>query len=164
MVDGDCNALTRRPIRIDDKTKPEEIAAELRERLEALLAFHNGLAPTAEGWRDLALALALQYEPAFQIETPVDRTGRSGSGGKPAMKTFILKSAMSAEIRNGKTAQQAARTVAARLGVAVGTARNAPSRKGTTPDAVRRIKYTRVAEGALREAASQLSRSTCVKE
>jgi hypothetical protein len=152
-------ALGRPPIRIDDQTTPETIEAEMRERLEALLASHNGTEPTPEGWRDLALALALRYEPAFQIETPVDRTGRSGIGGRPAEWTnFLVRSAIKAELRKGaKSERAAAKIVAPRFGITQKTAQNIMS-VSSPPDTLRRSKYEWVAENAALAAAKGMSR------
>jgi hypothetical protein len=153
-----ADALDRPPVRIDDETSPESLQVELTERLKGLLASHNGLKPTAEGWRALALALALQHEPAFAIETPVDRTGRSGSGGRPAgWNAFFRRSMMRAEMRKGKTQTQAAKIVARRTGDAVGTVMNSLTQKSAQPDFLRRAPYERKAEKAMEMAAASLS-------
>lgn len=90
-----AETLSTPPLRVDDATTSESLQGELAERLRALLASHNGLEPTAEGWRALALALALEHEPAFQIETPVDR---STLGGRPVgLNDFMLRSMLKAE-------------------------------------------------------------------
>ncbi len=149
-------ALRRPPIRIDDETTPEMIEAEIRERLQALLAAHNGLEPTLEGWRELALALALQYEPAFQIETPADR---DSMGGRPAGWTgFAVRSAMKAELRRGaKSERAAAKVVGPRFGISPKTAQNLMTTP-SAPDEIRRLKYETMAQKAATMAAARLSR------
>jgi hypothetical protein len=150
--------LGRGPIAVDDGTTEEGLVAEMTERLAALLASHNGLEPTAEGWRQLALELALKYEPAFCIETPVDRTGRSGIGGRPVgWQTFTLRSLMRAEMRKGLNQKDAARKVARRTGKAVGTLNNIFSRKAPAPDSMRRARFEWKAERAAASAARRLS-------
>jgi hypothetical protein len=149
--------LSRPPIQIDDRTTPDSIKAELRERLEALLASHNGLEPTFEGWRDLALALALRYEPAFQIETPADR---DSLGGRPAgWIGFSVRSAMKAELRKGaKSARAAAKIVGPRFGLTPKRAENMMSAPRSAPDPMRRRKYELVVEKACAMAAGKVSR------
>lgn len=152
--------LSRGPIRVDDSTEEAKLEAELGERLEALLAAHM-LEPTADGWRALALALACEHEPSFAVETPVDR---SSLGGRPTngYGNFILRSLMKQEMRADAGPERgaqsrAAKVVAKKYGVAVGTANNAMSRKGSTPDSVRRAPYLRKAERALSAAARKMS-------
>lgn len=150
--------LSRAPMPVGDGISDEDLAAEMAERLKALLASHNGLEPTAEGWRQLALELALQHEPAFQIETPVDRTGRSGIGGRPVgWQTFTLRSLMRAEMRKGASQKEAARKVARRTGKAAGTLNNVLSRKAQAPDSMRRAPFEWKAERAATLAARKLS-------
>lgn len=153
MNDWITETLSRPPLRVDDSTTPGSLQAELSERLEALLASHNGLDATAEGWRALALALALKHEPAFQIKTDVDR-----KAGRPAgLGTFFLRSMMRSEIRKGKTQSQAAKVVARRTKPTPGTLNNLFSRKASAPDSFRREKYESKAREALRVAADALS-------
>ncbi len=152
------DTLMRDPIAVNDDTDPTDLALEMEARLSALLASHNGLAPDAEGWRDLALALAMEYHPAFRIETPVDRVGRSGIGGRPGgWSTFVLRSKMKAEMGKGLTKAAAAKVVSRNLGIAVGTAKNAFTRKSQAPDSLRRMKYEIKALGAIKRAATNLS-------
>ncbi|APG09884.1 hypothetical protein BKD09_16250 [Bradyrhizobium japonicum] len=155
-----ADTLACPPIQIDDRTTPDSIEAELRERLEALLASHNGLEPTLEGWRDLALALALRHEPAFQIETPADRMGRSGIGGRPAGWTgFTVRSAVKAELRRGAKSQRvAAKVVAERFGLSLSRVQNIMSERPSPPDVLRRRKYELVVEKACAMAAKKVSR------
>ncbi|MFC6486943.1 hypothetical protein [Nitratireductor sp. GCM10026969] len=156
MSNWHTEVLSRPPIRIDDSTTADSIVAEFAERLEALLAAHNGLEATADGWRDLALALALEYEPAFQIETPADR---ESLGGRPAgWSSFILRSSMKAEMRAGNTLSQAAKIVSKKLGVTEGTARNAFSRKSSAPDSLKRQPYEIKAEKAIHSASQDITK------
>ena len=155
--------LGRAPIAVADGTTEDELAAEMAERLSALLKSENGLEPTAEGWRQLALKLALKYEPAFQIETPEDRTGDSGMGGRPVgMGNFVLRSRMKAQIRTGKTQAEAARAVAkeSKGRITFKTANNALSRKSQAPDSLRRAPFEWKAERAMRAAAAKLSQES----
>ncbi|WP_461319677.1 hypothetical protein [Bradyrhizobium barranii] len=155
--DSGGEALSRPPLRIDDSTTPESLEVELQERLEALLASHNGLEPTLEGWRDLALALALRHEPAFQIETPVDR---DSMGGRPARWTgFTVRSAVKAELRKGAKSQRAAAKVVAEMfGLSLSRVQNIMSDPPSPPDVLRRRKYELVVEMAGAIAAKKVSR------
>lgn len=150
-------ALGRPPLRIDDSTTPDSLEVELQERLEALLASHNGMEPTLDGWRGLALALALQHEPAFQIETPADR---DSMGGRPAGWTgFTIRSAVKAEMRKGAKSQRAAaKIVATRVGLSLSRVQNIMSEPPSPPDVLRRRKYELIAEKALASAAQKVSR------
>ncbi len=155
MSDWISETLSRPPLRVADETTSDSLQSELGERLEALLASHNGLEPDAAGWRALALALALKHEPAFQIETPVDR---SSLGGRPiGFGEFILRSMLRSEVRSGNSQSQAAKIVAGRVDQKAGTLNNLFSRKAAIPDSVRREKYRLVAEKALQGAARSLS-------
>lgn len=156
MSDWIVETLSRPPLRVADDTTPDLLHAELAERLEALLASHNGLEPNAEGWRALALALALKHEPAFQIETPVDR---ETLGGRPiGFGDFILRSMLHSEVRAGKSKSQAAKTVSRRTDQKAASLNNLFSRKASVPDSVRREKYESKASEALKAAAVSLSR------
>jgi hypothetical protein len=149
--------LQRGPIRIMDETSVEGLVDEMAERLEALLRSYNGLEPTAEGWRQLALELALKYDPAFKIETPVDR---ESIGGRPVgMSGFILRSRMKSEMRKGKSQAEAARSIAkqSKGKIAAKTATNSLSRKAEAPDFMRRAPYEWKADSAMRAAARKLS-------
>lgn len=152
--------LARPPIRIKDDTSEEELSHQLAERLEALLESRNGLTPTPDGWRDLALALALEYVPAFQIETPADRTGRSGRMGRPVgFKTFALRSRMNQEMQSGLSQAQAAKKIErlSKGGTKAKTAQNAMSRSAN-PDLLKRLRYESAASRAALAAARKLSR------
>lgn len=154
------DVLDRKPIQVSDDTRAEDIQEEFAERLLALLDSHNGLEPTADGWRRLALELALKHEPAFKIETPADREGRSGIGGRPAgWSNFIQRSAVKQELRNnpGISMRAAAKKAARRTGIDEGTLRNALSRKPSPPDDWRIMRYRIVAERAALLAAQEVS-------
>ena len=64
------------PIILDENTSQEELTGALEERLDALLECYFCEA-TAEGWKDLALKLALEHcsggVRAMEVRTPVDR-------------------------------------------------------------------------------------------
>lgn len=156
-VPGWVGVLQRGPIRVMDDTSPESLANEMAERLEALLQSHNGLEPTAEGWRQLALELALKYDPAFELETPVDR---KSIGGRPVgMGGFILRSQMKSEMRKGKNQSEAARVIArqSKGKITAKTAAQALSRNAPAPDFMRRAPYEWRADNAMRAAARKLS-------
>ncbi|WP_439628239.1 hypothetical protein [Shinella sp.] len=152
-----AEALGRGPIPVTEHTDEGELAEEMAERLDALLRSLNGLGPTAEGWRELALELALRYEPLFRIETPEDR---ESLGGRPVgMANFSLRSRMKAEMRKGKSQAEAARTIAkeSRGEITFKTANNVLSRKAQAPDFIRRMPYESKAARAIRAAAKRLS-------
>lgn len=152
--------LGRGPMRILSDTKAEDLVLEMADRLEALMTAHNGLHPTAEGWRQLAIELALQYEPAFQIETPVDRTGKSGAGGRPSgWRNFSARSAMKQELRNnpGISNREAARRVAKRTGWNENTLKDVLSKPASPPDAMRLLPYQILRSRAAEMAALQVS-------
>jgi hypothetical protein len=162
MTEWIVETLSRKPLRVADDTAVDDITIEFEERLEALLAA-NHLDATADGWRKLALLLAMLHEPAFAIETPADR---STLGGRPAaMGNFIARSLMKQEIRaieaetgvkRGAQAK-AAKVVADKLGISEGTANNSVSRAPVQTDAQRRAPYQHKAEAALAIAAERLS-------
>lgn len=152
-----AEVLGRGPMPVTEHTDEEELVAEMAERLDALLRSHNGLEPTADGWRQLALELALKYEPLFKIETPEDR---ESLGGRPVgMGNFILRSRMKAEMRKGKTQAEAARTIEKETKgkITFKTANNVLTRKAQAPDFIRRMPYESKAARAIRVAAEKLS-------
>jgi hypothetical protein len=154
---GWAEVLGRGPMEVTEHTDEEKLEAEMVERLDALFRSHNGLEPTADGWRQLALELALKYEPLFKIETPEDR---SSLGGRPVgMGNFILRSKVKAEIRKGKSQAEAARTVAKNSGggISFKTANNVLSRKAQASDGMRRLPHEWKADRAMRRAAEKLS-------
>lgn len=133
------------------------LTEEFGERLKALLAIHQ-CEPTAEGWRSLALALAREYEPAFQIETGQERAGKDGKAGRPAGRTFLLRSAMKAEMRRtGGTAKAAAEVVSKKFGVSVSHAQNVMSRKAVKPDFLAGAKEKWKVDRALKAAAEAIT-------
>ncbi|MBB3978895.1 hypothetical protein GGQ64_004130 [Rhizobium azooxidifex] len=149
--------LGRGPIRVTELTDENELATEMGERLDALLKSHNGLEPNATGWRQLALELALKYDPLFRIDTPDDR---SNTGGRPVgMGNFMLRSRMKANMRGGQSQAEAARTISkqSKGEISFKTANNALSRKGQAPDFMRRWPHEWKADRAMRLAAAKLS-------
>ncbi|KQV33121.1 hypothetical protein ASE37_18845 [Rhizobium sp. Root268] len=151
------DVLQRGPIAVTEHTSEEDLAVEMAERLDALLRSHNGLRPTAEGWRQLALELALKYEPLFTIETPVDR---DSMGGRPVgMGNFLLRSRMKAEMRKGASQAEAARRIEkeSKGETSFKTANNSLSRKGQAPDFMRRWTHEWKAQRAILAAAKNLS-------
>lgn len=150
--------LSRPPIRVLDDVEPEHIVAEMKERLEALMACHNGCEPTEDGWRRLALALALKHEPVFAIETPADRSGRSGAAGaQPTAKTLIYRAQMKAKMAEGLNPRQAALALARNSKVSARTLENAMSRKSKSRGIFGRQPYEIKAEKALILAAESMS-------
>jgi hypothetical protein len=64
-----AKVLKRARMRVAGEDSPQRFARELEERLGALLGV-NGCAATNEGWRTLAIRLALRHEKAFQTNLP----------------------------------------------------------------------------------------------
>lgn len=175
--DWKIEVLSRPPLRVDGDTAPESLQAELTERLEALLASYNGLEPTAEGWRALALALALKHEPAFRIKTPVDRASRNGRlVARVGFETFRLRSKMKAlmgkyraqRYDEGKIRWLAAGALSRQeKGMTRKKAYDlvAPERpRGGSPryqnaDFIRRMEFEKIAEKSMALAASVLSQN-----
>lgn len=152
--------LGRPPMRVTSDMKAEDLVPQMEERIEALMTAHNGLYPTAEGWRQLAIELALQYEPAFRIETPVDRTGKSGAGGRPAgWRNFSDRSAMKQELRKnpGISIREAARRLAKRTGRSEATLKDVLSKPPSPPDAMRLMPYNNLRVRAAEMAALRVS-------
>lgn len=157
MSDYPHDVLARRPIRISDETKVGDLVPEMRERIGALLNLY-GCEASLEGWRKLALTLAMAHEPAFKLETPADRTGsRSGIGGRPvSMETFRLRSEWSKEMNAGGSERAIAARLEKRLGIPAETIRSRVRRKQPMPDSMSRAAYTVMAEYALADAAETL--------
>lgn len=152
--------LGRPPIRIMSDTKAEDLVSEMTERLEALMAAHIGVEPTADGWRQLAIELALEHEPAFRIETPVDRLGKSGAGGRPSgWRNFMDRTAMKQELRNnpGISNREAARRIAKRTGRKESTLKDVLSKPASPPDAMRILPYKITRDRAAEMAAKYMS-------
>ena len=164
MSDDDSQGpLFREPISITDETTAEDLTEEIEERLSALLSYYNCDA-SPEGWRDLALRLALEHEPAMKIETPADR--KPGKGGRePGFAPLMWRSAMRAEMRKGATGAAAARTVRKRFAKnpklpGIGRLKNlASSAAIAQPRILARARYVWVAEAAARAAADRLGLS-----
>lgn len=163
MSDYPYDVLARPPIRIDDSTVATDLVPEMQDRLEALMESY-GCDGTDEGWRKLAISLALRHEAAFKVETPVDRTGRSGKGGAPiGMQRFRIRSEVAKERKAGVSKRkagvserEAARRVAERLGMNEHTVRSALGGGPSGSDEMRRYNYLIVAEAALVRAAERV--------
>lgn len=155
MSDDQNDPLARPPLRVDDETSVADLVPELQDRLGALLELH-GCDAAAEGWQKLALALAIQHEPAFMIETPADRTGRSGAGGRPVgMQTWRLRHEWLKEMKGGGSERAIASRLEKRLGIKAETIRSAV-RRDAKSDKMRRADYVVIAQAALRAAAEAL--------
>lgn len=98
--------LKRPPIEVTNRTHPDDLARDLEERIRALLEVYD-CSPTAGGWRDLALKLALDYEPAFKVMTPVDRIP-GAPGGAPPGERFWDYFAMSVMVDEHKISDREA--------------------------------------------------------
>ncbi len=157
MSDYPHDVLARDPIRVSDETKVEDLVPEMRERIEALLDLY-GCDASLEGWRKLALSLALEHVPTFKLETPADRTGsRSGIGGRPVtMETFRLRGEWLKEMDGGGSERAIAARLEKRLGIPAETIRGRVRRKQPMPDSMHRATYTVIAEHALADAAKTL--------
>jgi hypothetical protein len=85
------------PITFDENTPPGDLAAALEERLEGLLSLYN-VEPTPEGWKTLALRLALDHAIAgkkvMEVRTPVDHDS-SGPGRPPEPQQWAWIAAIS---------------------------------------------------------------------
>jgi hypothetical protein len=97
--------LKRPPIDLQS-ISDSDLEDELEERIGALLSFY-GCEATAEGWRGLALKLALKHEPMLKIITPADRV--PGAGGREPEETFrylfMLNNARKKYKSNAETAK-----------------------------------------------------------
>lgn len=151
-----------KPIRILDKTSDEELAAAMAERLAFVFELYQ-FEPTPDGWRELALRLALKHEPALHIETPFDR--QPGGGAEPTIDAFIYRSAMVAATKRLGTAKAASEEVSKKFPDAPSPAalRNlvtpAGRRKAQGPRQWRLDPYEMRAFQALSRAAALLARS-----
>lgn len=149
--------LGRSPIRIDGYTDETALTEEMTERLDALLQSNNCDA-SPEGWRDLAIALALKHEPAFKIETPVDRTGQSGAGGRPVdWKPWIMRQMMRQATKKFGSRKEAGKRLARKHSPSAKTFENMLSREQPLPDDMRRWDFEWKADRAIRKAAQHLS-------
>jgi hypothetical protein len=156
MSDPDDETLSRDPVRISDDTSIKDVVPEMRERLEALMDLY-GCDASLEGWRKLALTLAMAHEPAFRVETPADRTGASGLGGRPiGMKRFHIRSVATKYFNAGLGVRESARRTAKDLDMEFGTVLSAFYDKGSGSDDMRRHMYLHTARTALEDAADQV--------
>lgn len=160
MTDYPHDVLARKPVQIGDETKVDDLVPEMRERIGALLDLY-GCDDSLEGWRALALALAMAHEPVFRLETPADRTGRSGLGGRPVTmekwsKTLKHRQEWTKESEKGGTWRAVERRAAKRLDITEGAFRASVRSKGKLPDVMLRANYTVVAKSALERAAETL--------
>jgi hypothetical protein len=103
-------ALARAPIRVLDATTPQDITDEMQVRLDAVLRMYE-CTPTPEGWRQLALKLALAHEPALRTETPVDRQ-KGEAGAEPSSDRFFLLWRLNSAKKRLGSAAAAAREIA----------------------------------------------------
>ncbi|BBF93425.1 hypothetical protein [Blastochloris tepida] len=71
--------LTAGPIPVTSEATVDDLAAIIAPRLEALMRVY-GAEPTPEGWRRLAIGLALSHEPSLRMwgvhDRPHDEPGR----------------------------------------------------------------------------------------
>jgi|GEM_PF-6170221 len=153
--------MSRKSMVIDDHTNVDDITKEMSERLEALLTVYNGCEANEDGWRRLAVQLALEFHPLFKVQTPADRDQQ---GGKPVgMENFIRRSMMNAELKKGGSQRAAAKKVSKRLegsdGLEASPKRleNLMSAKSAPPDEWAVIPYKIKAEKAAISAAEGLS-------
>lgn len=158
--------LGKKPIRVLDSTPDDVLTDAMEERLTAIMRRY-GCEPTPEGWRELALTLALSHEPALRIETPVDR--RHGEGGaEPTIEPFIWRSKMASAMKRlgskkaaaeylSKTAPNAPSTAALQNLVTPAAMQKAKATGG--PRQWRRDRYELRAETALRRAAVRIEES-----
>lgn len=148
--------MSREPMTINDDTDMDELTDEMSERLEAVMATYNGCEPTLDGWRKLAMAIALDYHPLFKIVTPVDLKHKKG-GAKVGFENVARKSAMKAEMKDGATQRQVAEKLAKKFNVTAKTLENLMKRKAPSPDVMTRTTYVLKAERALEQASIEQS-------
>ena len=102
--------LSRAPIAIEETVSDGALAIELLERLGALLeSYHCDATP--EGWRNLALRLAIKHEPGLRIELPIDRD-RAINDRERSANVWANAVALRRQIEDGADTQERA---AARL-------------------------------------------------
>lgn len=78
----EAEVLSAGPLKINDKTRDEDLVAALDKRLDALLSIYD-IQPTPDGWRQLALEL-LAYQSAqksswIEVRTPYNRGSNPGA-------------------------------------------------------------------------------------
>ncbi|MTW16616.1 hypothetical protein GJ689_10405 [Rhodoplanes serenus] len=85
--------LSAGPIPVTGEATADDLAAVIKPRLEALLRVY-GAAPTAEGWRALAIGLAIAYERALSMrgvaDVPASEPGRRGDTGRLKLGRTLL--------------------------------------------------------------------------
>jgi hypothetical protein len=85
-----ADILAKGPLKID-KLTPAELQAEYETRLRALLDSY-GAENTFDGWRDVAINLAIRLHPAFKVQKrrmlPV--SGRPKSGNRWFWRQAVL--------------------------------------------------------------------------
>jgi hypothetical protein len=117
-----CARVLERPP-IDIEAMPDaDLETELAERLTALLEAYRCEA-TPEGWRTLAIKLALEHERGLKIITPVDRKPRQG-GRETETESWTHLLMLNQERKKCRTNAEAAKAVHKMLG---GKRRGAPS-------------------------------------
>jgi hypothetical protein len=110
----DCvRVLERGPIELNESTSDADLVPELEERLRALLEKYV-CEPTTEGWRRLAIELALRYEPGLKIITPVDRRTRE-AGREPKVEAWGYLLMLNQERKKQPSNVEAARAVHRKL-------------------------------------------------
>jgi hypothetical protein len=94
-----ANVFDEDPLELNEKTDIEAFVASLERRLDALLQLH-GCSPTPDGWRTLALKLALGFtlngknlknKNPLKIITPKTRERKGSGRPKGPMSEFWIK-------------------------------------------------------------------------
>lgn len=185
-----AKVLKRRPIRVAGEGDAQRFARELEERLDALLGVH-GCSPTHEGWRTLAVRLALEHEKAFKTNLPPPEK-RKGAPAKPdryiwrhqVMKTARRSAGLKQDPATGEwppiprgALQDAAKTVHRELQAAahaakrrgekplhvpsVGTLANLPSKPVPFPEVWDKVDAVMIEYAALEAAERLEARRDC---
>lgn len=88
--------LNAGPIPVTGETTADDLTAAIKPRLAALLRVY-GAAPTAEGWRALAIGLALARERALSMrgvaDVPASEPGRRGDTARLKLGRALLREA-----------------------------------------------------------------------
>lgn len=154
--------MLRPELTIKKNTTSDDLNGEMEERLAAVLrayGFNNG------GWREVALQLILEHEPAFQIRTPLDRPlgadGKKLSGANQSIDRWAAYLQMKKFIRKGKTNAGAAREVKKLFpDFELSYLKNLPSAgvrgEVESPRFFRRHEYEQITREALNTAADKL--------
>lgn len=155
--------LNRTAITVMKETTTSDISKEMEERLEAALRAYDH---DSGGWREVALQLLLQYNPAFQIRTPVDRLevdGKLFSGAERSIMRWGLYGSMKTLTkRKGMSAAAAARELHKKnpeysVGYLQNLLRDGEKGDIPPPRFMQRWKYEKVARDALDAAADKLA-------